>query len=217
MIKPGSVLLFQGDSITDCGRDRNAPHPNTGLGAGYAMLAAAQLLAAQPAAQLRCFNRGISGNRIVDLYARIKADVINLQPDLLSVLIGVNDTWHEFGSGNGVAVPKYERVYRDFLTEVRAAVPAIQFVLCEPFVLRCGVVTDAWVAEMDQRRQVVQKLAGEFGARFVAFQTMFDRAVQEAPPAYWAGDGVHPSYAGHHRMAQTWLKEVVGPAPSSQP
>lgn len=210
MIQPGMTILFQGDSITDCGRDRNATNPNTGLGAGYALLTAARLLAENPGAKLRCFNRGISGNRIVDLYARIKADTINLKPDVLSILIGVNDTWHEFGSGNGVAVPKYERVYRDFLTEVRAALPAIQFVLCEPFVLRCGVVTGDWVTEMDQRRVVVKKLAGEFGAKFVPFQAMFDAAAKEAAPEYWAGDGVHPTAAGHHRMAETWMKEVGG-------
>lgn len=208
MIKPNSTILFQGDSITDCGRDRNATGANTGLGQGYALMAAAALLADRPADKLQVFNRGISGNRIVDLYARIKADVINLKPDVLSVLIGVNDTWHEFGGKNGVAVPKYERVYREFLTEVRAALPAVRFVLCEPFVLNCGVVTTEWVAEMDQRRAVVKKLAGEFAATFVPFQTMFDAAVQQAPPSYWAGDGVHPTAAGHARMAREWLKCV---------
>lgn len=210
MINPKDIILFQGDSITDVGRDRNATGPNTGLGGGYALFITAQLRAERPAAGLQFFNRGISGNRIVDLYARIKSDTINLKPNILSVLIGVNDTWHEFGSQNGVAVPKFERVYRDFLTEVRAALPAIKFVLCEPFVLPVGVVTKDWIAEMDQRRAVVKKLAGEFSAQFVPFQTLFDNAVKHAPPDYWAGDGVHPSAAGHMRMAQLWLQEVEG-------
>ena len=105
-------------------------------------------------------------------------------------------------------VPKYERVYRDFLNEVRAELPAIQYVLCEPFVLKCGVVTADWVAEIDQRRAVVKKLAGEFNAVFVPFQEMFDAAVKLAPPEYWAGDGVHPSAAGHQLMAQTWQTAV---------
>ena len=210
MINPKDIILFQGDSITDAGRDRNTTGPNTGLGGGYALFITAQLRAERPANGLQFFNRGISGNRIVDLYARIKSDTINLKPNVLSVLIGVNDTWHEFGSQNGVAVPKFERVYRDFLTEVRAALPAIKFVLCEPFVLPVGVVTKDWIAEMDQRRAVVKKLAGEFSAKFVPFQTMFDNAVKQAPPDYWAGDGVHPSAAGHMRMAQLWLKEVEG-------
>ena len=210
MIHANDVVLFQGDSITDAGRDRNQAGSNAGLGTGYALFIAAQLRAERPSAGLRFFNRGISGNRIVDLYARIKSDAINLKPNLLSVLIGVNDTWHEFGGQNGVAVPKFERIYRDFLTEVQAALPTIKFVLCEPFVLPCGVVTKDWIAEMDQRRIVVKKLAGEFNAKFVPFQTMFDNAMKQAPPDYWAGDGVHPSAAGHMRMAQTWLKEVEG-------
>jgi len=208
MIAANSIVLFQGDSITDCGRNREATGVNTGLGNGYAMMIAADLLASRPGDGLQFLNRGISGNRIVDLYARIKSDAINLKPDVLSVLIGVNDTWHEFGSGNGVPVPKYERVYRDFLREVREALPSIRFILCEPFVLACGVVTDAWIAEMNQRRAVVKKLAGEFEATFVPFQAAFDNAVKTAAPAYWAGDGVHPSPAGHMLMARTWLKTV---------
>lgn len=208
IIHARDVVLFQGDSITDCGRSREANAVNAGLGGGYVGFIAARQLAARPADTLTFLNRGISGNRIVDLYARIKADTINLKPQVLSVLIGVNDTWHEFGSQNGVAVPKYERVYGAFLSEVREALPKVRLVLCEPFVLTCGVVTEAWVAEMDQRRAVVRKLARTFKAVFVPFQAMFDAAVKEAPPAYWAGDGVHPSLAGHDRMAQAWLKAV---------
>jgi lysophospholipase L1-like esterase len=210
MIKPNDIILFQGDSITDVDRDRNQPGPNVGLGSGYALMTAATLLAHRPADNLQFLNRGISGNRIVDLYARIKADVINLNPNVLSVLIGVNDTWHEFGSRNGVPVPKYERIYTDFLIEVQAALPKIRLVLCEPFVLPCGVVTKEWIAEMDERRAVVKKLAQEFGTVFVPFQAMFDAAMKLAPPEYWAGDGVHPSAAGHQLMSQNWLKEVEG-------
>lgn len=208
MIRAKDIILFQGDSITDCGRARENIPLNGGLGGGYPAAIAAQLLATRPADGLTFLNRGISGNRIVDLYARIKADAINLKPGVLSILIGVNDTWHEFGGQNGVDVPKYERVYRDFLNEVRVALPSVRFVLCEPFVLNCGVVTKDWVAEMDRRRVVVGKLAAEFKAVFVPFQGMFDAAVKEAPPAYWAGDGVHPTLAGHYRMAQAWLAAV---------
>jgi lysophospholipase L1-like esterase len=106
---------------------------------------------------------------------------------------------------NGVDIPKYERIYRDYLHETREANPKIRFVLCEPFVLRCGVVTEDWIAEMTQRRAVVKKLAVEFGAIFVPFQQLFDEAVKTAPPEYWAQDGVHPSAAGHRLMAQAWL------------
>ncbi|MBN8219113.1 MAG: SGNH/GDSL hydrolase family protein [Spirochaetes bacterium] len=201
----GATLLFQGDSITDCGRARDAAGPNGGLGGGYASLIAARLLAAHPEKNLSIYNRGISGNRILDLAARIRGDVINLKPDVLSILIGVNDTWHEFNYQNGVPVPKYQRLYREFLAEVRAALPKARFVLCEPFVLSCGVVTGAWVAEMNERRAVVAGLAKEFDAVWVPFQTLFDDSLRQAPPAYWAADGVHPTLAGHQRMADQWL------------
>jgi lysophospholipase L1-like esterase len=209
-IPPHSVVLFQGDSITDVGRNREdvasqSPHS---FGSGYAMIAASVLRADRPGDNIVCYNRGISGNRVVDLYARICGDVVNLKPTLLSVLIGVNDTWHHFNYNNGVPVPKYERIYRDFLNETREALPGIRFVLCEPFTLPCGVVTPDWTAEMAQRRAVVAKLAAEYKAVFVPFQKMFDEACREAPPEYWAKDGVHPSAAGHQRMARAWLAAV---------
>ena len=178
------------------------------------MMAAAQLLSAKPAAGLQFFNRGISGNRIVDLYSRIKSDLINLNPNLVSVLIGVNDTWHEHGSQNGVEVPKYERIYRDLLNEVLEKLPDVKFVLCEPFVLQCGVVTDEWVVEIDERRAVVAKLAKEYGATLIPFQSMFDQAVKDAPPIFWAADGVHPTAAGHMLMAKTWLRQVAPICPA---
>ena len=214
MIQPKDIILFQGDSITDCSRSRESAEANnlSALGLGYAKMAAAELLSQRPAEGLAFFNRGISGNRIVDLYARIKGDCINLSPNLVSILIGVNDTWHEYPGKNGVAVPKFERVYRALLNEIREAQPKVKFVLCEPFVLKCGVVTAEWVAEMDQRRAVVCKLAQEFGTAYVRFQSLFDEAVRLAPPEYWAADGVHPTAAGHMLMARAWLKEIA-PSP----
>ena len=210
MIKQNDVILFQGDSITDCGRNRDCAQPNDGwgLGLGYAKMVAAELLSQRPGECLSFHNRGISGNRIVDLYARIKADFINLNPDLISILIGVNDTWHEYPSKNGVAVPKFERIYRDLLCEIREALPKVKFVICEPFVLKCGVVTNEWVVEMNQRRAVACKLAQEFSAPFVQFQALFDEAVRLAPPEYWASDGVHPTAAGHMLMCKEWVKQV---------
>jgi lysophospholipase L1-like esterase len=214
MITKNSTILFQGDSITDCSRNRDAasiPNDLSGLGQGYAMMAAAELLSTRPADGLRVFNRGISGNRIVDLYARVQGDILNLKPDLLSILIGVNDTWHGKNPdwSNGVAIPKYERIYRDLLNEVREALPNVKLVLCEPFLLRCGVVRDDWVEEIDQRCAVVAKLSKEFGAVLVPFQSMFDAAVKLAPPEYWAADGVHPSAAGHLLMAKCWLEKTT--------
>ncbi len=208
MIKDNDTILFTGDSITDCGRSRDANAVNAGLGEGYAMLTAAHLLADRPAAKLRILNRGISGNRIVDLDARIKSDLINLKPNVVNILIGVNDSWHEFPGRNGVDVPKFERVYRSVLAEARAALPKVKYILGEPFTLPCGAATKEIVNDLAKRRVVVKKLAQEFDAVFVPFQAVFDDAVKQAPAAYWAADGVHPTPGGHMLMARAWLKAV---------
>lgn len=205
-------ILFIGDSITDTGRNRDVQQPNqpAALGCGYALFTAARLLADRCGRPLEIFNRGVGGDRVTDMAERWERDCIDLRPTRLSVLIGVNDTWHRFGSRGGVELDEYERVYRDLLTRAGHALEPLELVLCEPFVLRTGQVTEQWFPEFDQRREIVRKLAEEFGASFVAFQEMFDRACEEAPAPYWAEDGVHPTLAGHQRMADGWLRTVLG-------
>lgn len=211
MIRPNDVVLFQGDSITDVGRNREdtTTHTPFALGGGYAKMVAARLLSDFPGYGLQFYNRGISGNRIVDLDARIKVDTIHLKPSILSVLIGVNDLWHHYTSNNGVDPAKFERVYRSYLTEVKEALPSLRFVLCEPFLLPCGVAEPAWIEDMKKRREIVRNLADEFQAIWVPFQEMFDRALQEAPAEMWALDGVHPTAPGHYRMACFWIQCVT--------
>ncbi len=204
------VILFQGDSITDCGRSRDANVPNAGLGGGYPFMTAAHLLCAKAEDGLKFFNRGISGNRIVDLYARWKVDGLNLNPDVISILIGVNDTWHAFGSNNGVEVPRYEQFYRMLLEWTVQTRPEAKLVLCEPFVYVCGAVSPEWVPEINQRREVVCKMAKEFDAIFIPYQEIFDAALKRAPAEYWLGDGVHPTLAGHQLMSEAWLKATAG-------
>jgi lysophospholipase L1-like esterase len=209
--QPNQLILFQGDSITDCGRDRSPDvkdNDGPALGCGYAGMVAARSLADHPRLGLRFLNRGNSGHRVVDLYARWKMDAINLQPDILSILIGVNDTWHEFSSGNGVEPERYAQVYRMMLELTLQRLPDVRLVLCEPFILTCGVVIPAWAEDMRQRQRHVQDLAREFGAVFVPFQEMFNEACQHAPAEYWLPDGVHPSPAGHAKMADLWMETL---------
>ncbi|MEM7034222.1 MAG: SGNH/GDSL hydrolase family protein [Chloroflexota bacterium] len=210
-LNPEMTILFQGDSITDAGRSRDSDASNSpsALGSGYANLIAAQLLRERPADNLQFYNRGVSGNRVVDLYARWKVDALNLKPDLISILIGVNDTWHEFGSQNGVEVDRYEAVYRLLLTLTKERLPKTKLVLCSPFVLRCGVVTEEWLVEMAQRQAIVRRLAEEFSAIHVPFQSACNEATDKAPPEHWATDGVHPTPAGHQVLAETWLEAVT--------
>lgn len=201
-----AVVLFQGDSITDAGRDKNATAANHqgGLGDGYAMLLAAGLLADHAGSKLKIFNRGISGHKVPDLAARWQSDTVDLKPNVLSILIGVNDIWHKLNGNYKGTVADYETGYRELLKKSVEAIPGVRLVICEPFVLRCGAINDKWFPEFDQRREVARKLAEEQKATLVPFQSMFDEAAKLAPPEYWAGDGVHPTLAGHALMAKTW-------------
>lgn len=209
-LKKGSVILFQGDSITDAGRSRNANGANNprGLGFGYPTHISRQLLAAHPTADLKCYNRGISGNKVPDLDKRWDADCIKLKPDVLSILVGVNDIWHKLAGRYDGTVKDYETGFAALLERTKKALPDTKIVVCEPFALRCGAVKDNWFPEFDDRRAAAKRVAKSAGTIWVPFQDMFDEAIKSAPPKYWAGDGVHPSLAGHGLMAKTWIETV---------
>ncbi len=212
LVKDGQTILFQGDSITDAGRDkgRTAANDQPALGNGYAWLAGVELLVDHPASKLSVFNRGISGNKVYQLAERWQADCLDLKPDVLSILIGVNDIWHTLMGKYQGTVEIYERDYRALLERTKKALPKVKLVICEPFVLRCGSVTDKWFPEFDTYRAAAKRVAESFHATFVPFQTMFDEAVKYAPPTHWAADGVHPTSAGASLMAHTWLRVAAG-------
>ncbi len=208
----GTVLLFQGDSITDCGRDRSVAEANRaeGFGTGYPLLLAARLLSEHPRAGLKIFNRGVSGNTVPDLAARWEADALALAPDVVSVLIGVNDYWHTLdGSYHGTAAD-YETQYDALLARTRLALPDVRLVVLEPFALRAvgGAVSGAWFPAFDARRAAAARVARRAKATFVPLQAMFDRLARTAAPGYWAADGVHPTVAGHGAIAREWLRRV---------
>lgn len=215
LVGKSDVILFQGDSITDAGRSRDkektsAPNNQPGLGNGYAWLAAAELLVGRPHDGLKVFNRGISGHKVFQLAERWQADCLDLKPDVLSILIGVNDIWHSLEPKLNYkgTVEIYERDYHALMERTRKALPKAKLVVCEPFVLRCGAVKDNWFPEFDHYRTAAKRVATKHRATFVPFQAMFDEAIKYAPPEHWAGDGVHPSPAGAALMAHFWLKAV---------
>ena len=210
LIKQGETILFQGDSITDAGRKRNVLKPNSdaGLGRGYAWLAAAQLLIDMPDANLKIFNRGNSGNKVYQLDERWQADCLDLKPDVLSILIGVNDFSHSLDGSYKSTAEKYETGYQSLIKRTKAALPNVKLVICEPFSLKTGKVNDKWFPAYDGYRAAAKRVADESGAVFVPFQTMFDAASKIAPPAMWAADGVHPTSDGAAIMASWWLKAV---------
>ncbi len=212
LIREGITILFQGDSITDTGRSRqtaDTPNVKSTLGKGYAWLAGSQLLVDFPKDTIKVYNRGISGNKVHQLAARWDVDCLDLKPDVLSILIGVNDIWHRLNGKYEGTVETYENDYRALLKRTKEALPEVKLVICEPFVLRCGAVNDSWFPEFDKFRAAAKKLSEEFKTVFVPFQSAFDRAIEYAPPENWAADGVHPTSDGASLMAHEWIKAVA--------
>lgn len=210
LIEPGQTILFQGDSITDAGRDKGNAAANSApaLGTGYAWFAASQLLVDRPDDGLKFYNRGFSGNKVYQLAERWQTDCLDLKPDVLSVLIGVNDYWHLVKHGYDGTLEKYEGDFKALLTQTQTALPSVKLVVCEPFVLKVGAVDDSWFPAFDGYRAAAKRVAKSVGAVFVPFQTMFERAVKIAPPERWAADGVHPTDDGAALMAHWWLRAV---------
>ena len=206
-------IVFQGDSITDVMRDRQRDwYP----GMGYPAFINGKLGVDHPG-KYQVINRGVSGNRVPDLYARIKCDILNLAPDILSVLIGINDVWHEIGSQNGVDAEKFYKVYDLLLDEVEAALPGTKIVVMEPFVLEgtatcaCEERPDRWEyfrTECALRAEKAQLIARKHSALFVPLQRVFDKACESAPSGWWLVDGVHPTGAGHELIAREWLRAM---------
>ena len=205
------IILFQGDSITDCGRPRDNFY---GMGNGYANLVKASLGLDYPN-EYEFLNRGVSGNRIVDLYARIKADFINLSPDYASIYIGVNDAWHEIRSRNGVDTEKFEKIYTMLIDEVRAACPETKLMIIAPYVLEGSATCNTdeipdrlerFKKDVAEKAEVAKKIANKYSLPLIELQSAFDEACTKAPPEFWTADGVHPTPSGHEIIKRLWLK-----------
>jgi lysophospholipase L1-like esterase len=207
----GFTFLFQGDSITDGNRSRNTDW-NHVLGHGYAYLIAARLWYQLPKKGFHFFNRGISGNTVPDLAARWTDDTIAINPNVLSILIGVNDTMHAVGGDKNFTVESYENDYRALLTQTKERLPQVELVICEPFILPVRRIKDKWAdyqQEVTSRQQVAKKLATEFNAVFVPLQDSFNQAAAKYPPVeYWMWDGIHPMPNGHELFAREWIKHA---------
>ena len=198
-------VLFQGDSVTDAGRARENP---ANLGNGYPRYAAALLRERFPEREWEFLNLGISGNRTGDLLARWKEDCIDIQPDFLSILIGINDTWRAFDSNNPTTVEQFEDNYRRLLEDVKNHTHAI-ILMMEPFVLRDTPAKDAWRADLDPKIQVVRRLAWEYADGYVPLDGLFAAACMEQGPLYWTADGVHPVEAGAKRIAAAYVEAAA--------
>ena len=209
--KDGTRLLFQGDSITDMKWGRNQKDRNHYLGHSYVFLIASRLGVDMPQVKLEFFNRGISGNKVGDLRKRWQKDALDMNPDILSILVGVNDV--KRAAGQTLDIAKWEEDYRYLLHESRKQKPDLKIVLVNPFVVRSGRLKDEdtykfWRDQIDMQIPVVEKLVTEFGAAHIKMNEIFDQFSASAGAEHWIWDGVHPLPAGHELIARNWLIEV---------
>jgi len=185
--------------------------PNNGrsFGTGYAYIIASSLLQDLAVKNLTFYNRGISGNKVYQLADRWQEDCLDLKPDILSILIGVNDYWHKRNGRYDGTPEVYEHDFRKLLTRTKSELPGIKIVICQPFVLTgTTAVDESWLEPFKPYQESAANIAAEFDATWVPFQDAFDEAVNLAPSKYWAHDGVHPSMAGSQLMAETWLNAI---------
>ena len=210
-LEKNDIILFQGDSITDWGRDHNKFTPNdTGtLGTGYVLLTTGQLLIKYPELNLQVHNRGISGNKVYQLAERWDIDALSIKPTVLSIHIGVNDFWHTLTNGYTGTIDNYIKDYHALIDRTKKALPNIKLVICEPFGVKAvRAVDDKWYPTFDLFRKAATDIANEYDAAFVPYQSAFDKALELAPGSYWTLDGVHPSIAGEALMAKTWMEVI---------
>ena len=199
-------ILFMGDSITDFLRTSFGQGEN--LGMGYARLIACNLSYEYPD-EYEFVNRGISGNRIVDLLQRIKKDAINHKPDYMSILIGVNDVWHEFDFQNGVDTKRFELFYDLYIQQLKEALPDLKIMIMEPFLLNTGAAEknfDQFMPEVREKAAVAKRIAEKHGLKFIPLQEKLEEACKKAPASWWLYDGVHPAPAGHELIKNEWIK-----------
>lgn len=203
-IAKNDLVLFQGDSITDTGRDRTK---SQALGIGYANLVASWYGALYPEKNVQFLNRGISGNRVKDLKERWDEDCLDLKPDVLSILIGINDCWRRYDRNDPTSTEAFAQGYFDLLTRVKKESSA-KLIILEPFLVPVDPKLKEWREDLDPKIQAVRELVREFEALYVPLDGLFAAACTRQKPSYWAADGVHPTPAGHGLIAQAWLDAV---------
>lgn len=204
------TFLFQGDSITNANRnDEN--EDNFGLGCGYAFLLASEI-EKNNKGKIKFINRGVSGDRITDIYARIKEDIINLKPDYMSILIGVNDVSHELTMKCGVKPKKFRKIYEMLIEEIREDLPHIKIIILEPFVLKGSATEKLWDefnTEVKKLAEISKQIAETYELNFVPLQSEFNKLSGDGDTRYWSVDGIHPTSAGHQVIKEELQKVIA--------
>lgn len=210
-------ILFQGDSLTDCGRDKTGKNPVAQLGYGYVNIIGSRLMCDFP--DTKIYNRAYNGSRIGDMYSRWIEDALNVDCNVMSILNGVNDIGFALRMNQGADTKKFKFMYELMINEALERKPGLKLVLCEPFLFKIENNTpelgkdivanwDEWNGQLTQRKQVVRELSEKYGAVFVPFGEEFERAFEKAPPEHWSIDCIHATNAGHELMARCWTECV---------
>lgn len=216
-LRPGSTVMFAGDSITDCQRQES----EDGLGFGYPLRVAGEWGLRHPARAVTWLNSAIAGNKVMDLEARWQADVLDVRPDVVSIFVGMNDVgWHSYDpDGYAISAEDFAAGYDRLLAPLVEA--GAQLILIEPYLLPIeGVlqVGDAkigpeirkeWRADLDPKIQIVRELARKYGAQLLAADGMFAELSATTGTEHWSEDGVHPTMSGHAALAAAWLRLVA--------
>lgn len=207
--KTGIRILFQGDSVTDAFRKPDELNPAFQVGNGYVFLIAARLAANYPDQRFEFINRAVSGNCIQDLAGRWQKDALDLQVDILSLLVGVNNILRRGNGGSDIPDRELLVDYRQLLERMREQNPCLPLILLEPYLLEVGEITATRKTMLQPIQQGIAQVADEFGAIFIPLQQIFDDALRSAPASYWAYDGIHATHAGFYLIADAWLKAVA--------
>jgi len=203
-LEKGMRVLFQGDSITDAGRDREDLY---NLGGGYAVLVAAYLNSKYPELELEFINKGVACECTVDMVKRWDKDTIELKPDVLTFMGGVNDSWRRYdGADTITTAEEYEKNLRTLIEESKKA-GIKNIVLMEPYLTMNDEGMKLMLEEdLADKQKVVRKLAKEYNTEFVPLQDIFNEAQTKRLPDFWTQEGVHPKWPGCGLIAQNLLK-----------
>lgn len=208
------TILFTGDSITDGNRYKNPDQAwdlNHQMGHSFAYIINGILGSTYPERDYHFVNRGISGNRVIDLYARLEKDLLSLKPDIINFLVGVNDGPGDLQCTGATSAKKYEAIYRMMLDEIRERLPEVKFVFCEPFVCNAGRLKPdypVWRECMEGFSAAVQRIAPDYDGIFIPLQEKFDEACKMRESEYWSWDGIHPTENGHGLIAREWMERA---------
>ena len=203
-ILPNSMILFQGDSITDSGRNYKR---YDSLGTGYAMMASKWFSAKYPEKKVTFLNRGLSGNKVRDLKNRWQKDCLDLKPNVVSILIGVNDAAERYFWNKPTSIEEFENDYRMILQQAKDSLSA-KIVLLEPFMLSVAKKQFGLGEDLVNLVEIIRRLSREFGTLLVPLGKVFEDAERKREPSFWSADGVHPNIMGHALIAQNWLKTI---------